>query len=343
LSVDPIISNPASSQSINPYSYIGNNPLSGVDPTGYKTEEIGGPASGCAEFSRCDVTFFNLPESKYTRINVVDNGGKLVSSELYLKKSTQPLSDTLGPASTAQTPAANNSHAAAATLEQRFPVAARLALLSTLTDGAGHVLNAWDDGDVGIYQMGPSSTRKIGESLRPDSYLDDPDEHGERRPRGNVFVGISMEQSIITAASQAMEMNPVKVMKESGHGGTLDIKTGRPGHGPCDGFLFEGRYVTLREGGDILAGFNGKSHGLSLDLTSRLTGAYQAGRLQLGLTLATLGRVTWGPPPYYGETPYAGRSIVYGYGLRLLPMPSPSVAAYGPFEASPFLGIRGSR
>jgi RHS repeat-associated protein len=35
LSVDPIIGNPASSQSINPYSYGGNNPLSGVDPTGY--------------------------------------------------------------------------------------------------------------------------------------------------------------------------------------------------------------------------------------------------------------------------------------------------------------------
>jgi RHS repeat-associated protein len=35
LSVDPIISTPANSQSINPYSYIGNSPLSGVDPTGY--------------------------------------------------------------------------------------------------------------------------------------------------------------------------------------------------------------------------------------------------------------------------------------------------------------------
>jgi RHS repeat-associated protein len=35
LSVDPIIGDPASSQSINPYSYGGNNPLSGVDPTGY--------------------------------------------------------------------------------------------------------------------------------------------------------------------------------------------------------------------------------------------------------------------------------------------------------------------
>ena len=42
LSVDPIIGNPLSSQSINPYSYIGNNPLSGTDPTGYtamSTEE----------------------------------------------------------------------------------------------------------------------------------------------------------------------------------------------------------------------------------------------------------------------------------------------------------------
>jgi RHS repeat-associated protein len=35
LSVDPIISNPLNSQSLNPYSYIGNNPFSGIDPTGY--------------------------------------------------------------------------------------------------------------------------------------------------------------------------------------------------------------------------------------------------------------------------------------------------------------------
>ena len=35
LSVDPFIQFPANSQSLNPYSYLMNNPMSGTDPTGY--------------------------------------------------------------------------------------------------------------------------------------------------------------------------------------------------------------------------------------------------------------------------------------------------------------------
>ena len=35
MSVDPFIQAPSSTQSINPYSYIMNNPLAGTDPTGY--------------------------------------------------------------------------------------------------------------------------------------------------------------------------------------------------------------------------------------------------------------------------------------------------------------------
>jgi RHS repeat-associated protein len=38
LSVDPFIQSPTNSQSLNPYSYIMNNPLSGTDPTGYRSE-----------------------------------------------------------------------------------------------------------------------------------------------------------------------------------------------------------------------------------------------------------------------------------------------------------------
>ena len=45
MSVDPVIQSPTNSQSINPYSYIMNNPLAGTDPTGYSScnpEDSGG-------------------------------------------------------------------------------------------------------------------------------------------------------------------------------------------------------------------------------------------------------------------------------------------------------------
>ena len=45
LSVDPIIQFPANSQSLNPYSYIMNNPLSGTDPTGYAGRSLCGAGS----------------------------------------------------------------------------------------------------------------------------------------------------------------------------------------------------------------------------------------------------------------------------------------------------------
>ena len=79
LSVDPIISNPANSQSVNPYSYIGNNPLSGVDPTGY----------ACDDFStaRCDTIWVNPPDAKPTipsKIRIGDNGNIINTPSLNL-------------------------------------------------------------------------------------------------------------------------------------------------------------------------------------------------------------------------------------------------------------------
>jgi RHS repeat-associated protein len=60
LNVDPIIGNPMNSQSLNPYSYIGNNPLSGTDPTGYESEAADtrsicfASLSGCGAVSNTD-------------------------------------------------------------------------------------------------------------------------------------------------------------------------------------------------------------------------------------------------------------------------------------------------
>lgn len=46
LSVDPFLQFPENSQSANPYSYILNNPMSGTDPTGYRSEELDEVISG---------------------------------------------------------------------------------------------------------------------------------------------------------------------------------------------------------------------------------------------------------------------------------------------------------
>jgi RHS repeat-associated protein len=64
LSVDPIISTPANSQSINPYSYIGNSPLSGVDPTGYVAQGGGSLCEGTGGAGNCTVSWINPPEPK---------------------------------------------------------------------------------------------------------------------------------------------------------------------------------------------------------------------------------------------------------------------------------------
>ena len=49
LSVDPFIQFPLNSQSLNPYSYVLNNPLSGVDPTGYVSECSNSDETRCLE------------------------------------------------------------------------------------------------------------------------------------------------------------------------------------------------------------------------------------------------------------------------------------------------------
>ncbi len=77
LSVDPFIQSPTSTQSMNPYTYIFNNPLSGVDPTGYRsTVGFGGQSysSVCIDGMGCIGKGGGGDPSKLARNRNKDNG-----------------------------------------------------------------------------------------------------------------------------------------------------------------------------------------------------------------------------------------------------------------------------
>jgi RHS repeat-associated protein len=68
LGVDPIISSHLDSQSINSYSYVGNNPLSGRDPTGY-APICGDGNIDCETFKAATMTGSHIP-GEYTGASV---------------------------------------------------------------------------------------------------------------------------------------------------------------------------------------------------------------------------------------------------------------------------------
>ena len=72
LTMDPLVSHPSFSQSWNPYSYVLNNPLKYVDPSGFDGVPQGGPPPGAVdERNNPHVQeYFNNPEVRA----IIDSG-----------------------------------------------------------------------------------------------------------------------------------------------------------------------------------------------------------------------------------------------------------------------------
>jgi RHS repeat-associated protein len=90
MSVDPLIQSPTSTQSINPYSYIMNNPLAGTDPTGYCGSRIKDHvAAGCTSIGAQD-----LPKASKkgggaaVSGTIQSNGGSNYTATFQLDKNT---------------------------------------------------------------------------------------------------------------------------------------------------------------------------------------------------------------------------------------------------------------
>ncbi|QSX39192.1 hypothetical protein JYB85_17940 [Shewanella sedimentimangrovi] len=84
MSVDPLIQSPTSTQSINPYSYIMNNPLAGTDPTGYAAcSETGSHLKGQSGVfcSAIDYGSGSGLKKKETKPEPVSNGAPQIIDE----------------------------------------------------------------------------------------------------------------------------------------------------------------------------------------------------------------------------------------------------------------------
>ena len=136
------------------------------------------------------------------------------------------------------------------------------------------------------------------------------------KPFGIIHFEENIEPYVYQLNDKAWGESDITVASKSLPGGEYDIKSNYPDAGSYHGFLFQGRYITLRDAGNILAGMNAAVNGKSFDDFQKASGALQQGG-RLAVTLHGLTGKTYGPPPMYGELPYQYYKSRYGYNLGL--------------------------
>ena len=190
---------------------------------------------------------------------------------------------------------------------------------------SGKVIRNVDDGDLNIYQYScmnidscKSSKVKVGQLMFKDSFISP--ETG--KDVGVIYLGESIEPHVYKLNRQAHGESSMVVARKSVPGGEYDIKSNYPGHEnkSYHGFLFKGKYISLRDAGNILAGMNAAVLGESFEDFQKASGALQQAGLW-GVGLNTIFSTTYGDPPMYGEKPYQYYKSLYGYqlGQKLAP------------------------
>lgn len=92
LSVDPIIQSPGNSQSINPYSYIMNNPLAGTDPSGYVACDANGKNCDIGSEKLENVESIQIDKKGNITVNTKDGNSYAVESHKMTSNGMQAVS-----------------------------------------------------------------------------------------------------------------------------------------------------------------------------------------------------------------------------------------------------------
>jgi RHS repeat-associated protein len=189
---------------------------------------------------------------------------------------------------------------------------------STWIDDQGFVEDVRFDSDFGIYQSVPFGAEgppaRVGETYFFDSFFS-PENH---IPVGQVSLGQSIDKYLTDKVIKGLGMSTDMVLFKSQNSYEFDIKEVFPGHEgkSYHGFLFGEKYVTLREAGNILAGLNAATHGLSFEDFQKGAGAYQAGKKIGALAYRLFGK-TYGTAPGWGEKEYQRTRSKFGYDLYM--------------------------
>ena len=221
-----------------------------------------------------------------------------------------------------------------------------LAPFSTHTDEDGNVIAVYDDDDLGVYTHANGTTKedldsrhnamvlknptgaggqKVGETEYWDEFRDHDNTTGEVlssvQEDARIAFGESWGETISSLNEKAQNMNLKEIANNSRSNQLFDIKTNKEyaPYGAGTGKLLNGKYATARSAGNYLAGYNaqgGTYFGKSVSKTTfmKMAGALHTGNWSRSNAIGIMLKGTsYGPAPYYGEIPYAGRMIDAGW------------------------------
>ncbi|WP_373033769.1 RHS repeat-associated core domain-containing protein, partial [Sulfurovum sp.] len=191
---------------------------------------------------------------------------------------------------------------------------------STVTDYDGNVQNVnVDDMDNGIYRMPPNGQAGPMEKMGESQFMDSFQSPETGKARGKIMFGKSIEEKVSSLFDKAKDDSKLMLAIKSA-AGEYDIKS-EDAESPMysyNGYKFKDKYISVRDAGNILAGMNAKSHGVSHEDFQKTAGALQGVNPAHGAIRVLNNQMTgatYGSAPKYGENKYQYLKSLYGYSL----------------------------
>ncbi|MBB1250400.1 hypothetical protein [Rhizobium sp. G21] len=152
---------------------------------------------------------------------------------------------------------------------------------STIIDWNGNIRDVKIDGDLGVYQGVPPGFQgppgRIGETRFADGFVSPDSKIPGGKYGAKISLGEEFDSRFNKLAKDAETRSLLGVTYDSAAGGKYDVKSTTPGKGPYDGVMLDGKYMSMREIGNVLAGYNMAKQGIPRENFQQASGGYQKG------------------------------------------------------------------